>query len=560
MKVAIYARYSTDLQDKSSIAGQISNCEALAGREGLEVVATFTDEGISGNDDSRPQYQAMLKELVRNTSKFEGIVCDETSRITRNQAELHRLVAELKFRDQFLIAADGIDTRNESAEIVLAVKAAIDAMESRKIGYRTYRAMRERHKGGHSAGGKTFGYSSVQNGDYWKRVIDLEQAKVILETFERYAAGESAKKIVRDFNERGIPSPGSYWKTRTRRCAGWCHTSLLGSYSKASGILRHPIYTGRATWNKKAGKKVPGTGRRIQKLRPQSDWIEHYDPGLRIVSDKLFDAVQARLREARRRHVRKSGRPARYLFSGILKCASCGGHYSVINKTYYRCTSQSNGRDSLCTQKQGVRIDRVGSVLLADIKRQLLAPEFAKEMTKRIRAIARKGAVRRTPDQTSRRRELDRQINDLAETICEVGKSDILTAKLKKLEKEQSELTLNLANTPSMVHLTAGADTAWREVVENLESLHKYAKPDEVETARQALKGIIGEVTVVEEGGRVLAYPKLGQVFVDKTGAGRGNRTPTSFRKPDFESGASTSSATPALIAKYMRGNAVVPQ
>ena len=44
MKVAIYARYSTDLQDKSSIAGQISNCEALAAREGLQVVATFTDE------------------------------------------------------------------------------------------------------------------------------------------------------------------------------------------------------------------------------------------------------------------------------------------------------------------------------------------------------------------------------------------------------------------------------------------------------------------------------------------------------------------------------------
>lgn len=59
-KAAIYARYSTDQQDKTSIDGQISNCEALAAREGLKCVATFTDEGISGNDDSRPQYQSML--------------------------------------------------------------------------------------------------------------------------------------------------------------------------------------------------------------------------------------------------------------------------------------------------------------------------------------------------------------------------------------------------------------------------------------------------------------------------------------------------------------------
>ena len=91
--MASYYRELTDLQDKSGSAGPSANCEARAGREGLEVVATFTDEGISGNDDSRPQYQAMLKELSSNDGKFEGIVCDETSRITRNQAELHRLVA-----------------------------------------------------------------------------------------------------------------------------------------------------------------------------------------------------------------------------------------------------------------------------------------------------------------------------------------------------------------------------------------------------------------------------------------------------------------------------------
>ena len=29
IRVAIYARYSTDLQDKTSNAGQVSNCEAV---------------------------------------------------------------------------------------------------------------------------------------------------------------------------------------------------------------------------------------------------------------------------------------------------------------------------------------------------------------------------------------------------------------------------------------------------------------------------------------------------------------------------------------------------
>ena len=520
MKVSIYARYSTDLQDKTSIAGQVSNCEALAAREGFDVVTRFADEGISGSDDSRPQYQAMLKRL--KAGDFVGIVCDETSRITRNQAELHRLVAELNFRDHFLITCDGIDTRNESAALVLAVKAAVDQMEGRKIGYRTYRSLRERHKDGHSAGGKIFGYTSEQDGEYRRRVINPEQAEVIKEIFERYAEGESARQIVRDFNERGVPSPGSYWKNR--RSLGWVHTTLLGSQAKASGILRNPIYTGRVTWNKRTSKKVPGTGRRIQKRRPESEWIEYRDELLRIVSDKLFDRVQARLRNARNatNAKNKRGRPPRYLLSGLLKCKSCGAHYTVRNGIHYRCSSQTNGRDAFCDQRRLLRREKIEDLLLTDIKRQLLAPDFVKEITKRIRAEAQKGSHASDPsNQTVRaaHRRIDRQINDLAETICEVGRSDILTAKLKELEAERRSLREPVSSLTTTAKLLPGATEKWREVVENLGNLNKVAKPHEMEAARKALRGIIGEVTVVEEGDHILAYPMISKNAVYKGGA-----------------------------------------
>ena len=510
MKVAIYARYSTDLQDKTSIAGQISNCEALAGREGLEVVATFADEGISGNDDNRPQYQAMLSAL--KAGNFTGIVCDETSRITRNQAELHRLVAELKFRDQFLITADGIDTRNESAELVLAVKAAVDQMEGRKIGYRTYRSLRERHKEGHSAGGKIYGYSSEQDGEYWKKVIDDEQAPVVKEIFERYANGESAKNIVRDFNGRGVPSPGSYWKNVKRRSIGWSHTTLLGSHTKATGILRNPIYKGLVTWNKRRGKKVPGTGRRIQKRRPDSEWIGVQDESVRIVSDELWQCVQNRLRVARAgtSPINKRGRPPRYLLTGLLTCASCGSHYIVRNGKDYGCSSQGNGRDALCDQRIMIKRADVEQKLLSGIKDQLLDPSVIKEVTKQIRAEARR--LTRSPTTTASvlLKKLDRQINDLAETICEVGKSDILTAKLKKLETERQSLKAK-SSSSTTCKLIAGTAEKWREIVGNLEDLRHYATPDEIDSARQALHEIVGEVSVVEKGTHVFAQTKLNE-------------------------------------------------
>jgi DNA invertase Pin-like site-specific DNA recombinase len=79
------------------------------------------------------------------------------------------------------------------SELVMAVKAAIDQMEGRKIGYRTYRSLRERHRAAHRAGGRVCGYSSVEEGDYRRRVVDDAQAQIVREIFGRFAAGEGAK-------------------------------------------------------------------------------------------------------------------------------------------------------------------------------------------------------------------------------------------------------------------------------------------------------------------------------------------------------------------------------
>ena len=515
--VAIYSRFSTDTQDVTSITGQVANCEALAARESLQVVARYQDAGISGNDDNRPGYRQLLADLAEG--KFVGIVCDETSRITRNQAELHRLVAELSFRDQFLISGDGIDTRSESSELLLAVKAAVDAMEGRKIGYRTYRSLRERHKAGHSAGGKIFGYTSEQDGNYRKRIQDPEQAPVVLEIFERYANGESSKAIVRDFNERGVPSPGSYWKNVKRRSIGWSHTTLLGSHAKASGILRNRIYKGVDTWNKRAGKKVPGTGKRIQKLRPESEWIGVQDESLRIVSDDLWDRVQARLKAVRAgaSPENKRGRPPRYLLTGLLICDSCGSHYIVRNGKDYGCSSHGNGRDVFCDQRIMIKKGDVEQKLLSGIKEQLLDPKFsramAQEIRRRMRSKPRRGATKADIQ------KVDRQINDLAETICEVGRSDILTAKLRDLEGQRERLASQLSSSPGATKIVTGAQDKWCEIVSNLENLRNYATPDEIESARVELREIIGEVLMIEKGAHVFAQTKLNENMGFNSGA-----------------------------------------
>ena len=516
MKVAIYARYSTDLQDKTSIAGQVANCEAISSREGFHVVARFQDEGRSGNDDRRDGYQTMLEALKRGD--FKAIVCDETSRITRNQAELHRLTAELRFRDQFLITADGVDTRAESSELILAVKAAIDQMEGRKIGYRTYRSLRERHKDGHSAGGKIYGYSSIEDGDYRRRIVDEEQAAIVREIFERYAAGEGVKSIARDLNERRIPSPGSYWNNKKRRAVGWVHTTLCGSHSKASGILRNPIYAGRCTWNKRKGKKVPGTGQRIQQRRPEVEWVEFQDESLRIVSDTVWNKVQARLMQSRlNAHANnKGGRPPRYLLSGLLTCASCGGSYVLRNGRAYCCSSHTNGRNSLCEQRRTLARVKVEGSLLAGIKKELLSASAIKEMSKRVRSRLRQA---KRPDIAGLKRDLkltEKQIDNVVESLSNIGTSDALTARLRQLEHDKAAIISRLATDAEPVQMVPDVGKRMRQIVKTIENLPMNPQRDDalMDKARAALRGYLGNVTVVEDGDGVFAQVELGRTCI----------------------------------------------
>lgn len=49
MRSAIYARFSTDLQNERSIDDQIALCRDYAEREGLQIVATYDDRARSGS-------------------------------------------------------------------------------------------------------------------------------------------------------------------------------------------------------------------------------------------------------------------------------------------------------------------------------------------------------------------------------------------------------------------------------------------------------------------------------------------------------------------------------
>ena len=133
---------------------------------------------------------------------------------------------------------------------------------------------------------------------------------------------------------------------------------------------------------------IVGTNRRVARPPPESDWKIQEASQLKIVSEKLWTAVQRRL--DRMRAIYAQGRPngllsrsasSRYLFSGILICTECGGKLRIItghgknNHPRWGCPLNFNRGTCLNTLRE--RNDRVEPYLLTGLQKSVLQPEAA---------------------------------------------------------------------------------------------------------------------------------------------------------------------------------------
>jgi DNA invertase Pin-like site-specific DNA recombinase len=83
MKVAIYARYSSENQRDASIADQFRVCREFAQRQGWHVAAEFSDHAVSGATILRPGFQAMMREALQK--KVDIVMAEALDRFSRDQ-------------------------------------------------------------------------------------------------------------------------------------------------------------------------------------------------------------------------------------------------------------------------------------------------------------------------------------------------------------------------------------------------------------------------------------------------------------------------------------------
>ncbi len=176
------------------------------------------------------------------------------------------------------------------------------------------------------------------------------------------------------------------------------------------------------------------------------------------------------------------------------------------------------GGPHLCDNKIRVKREVAESVILENVKSQLLSDDTVAYVTKQFQVALRDLEVKPKDADilAGKLQTIDRKLAKLAEAIEAVGISDTLANRLAKLEKDKAETEVALKEAKQVAAaakfrtdvLTTLVER-WRELVNGIESLaeNAHATVEDVEVARMHLHALLGTVTLKPHQGVLWAYP-----------------------------------------------------
>ncbi|MFO1395987.1 MAG: recombinase family protein [Burkholderiales bacterium] len=314
LRAAIYARYSTDKQNATSLEDQIREARALALREGFVVAddLIFTDAAASGhaNASQRTGYRRLLD--AWDAGLIDIVVAHELSRLTRDFFTGAELWRRVKSTGVNIVTADGIDTRREPWETLLMMRLAMAGEEGRSTSQRVARTMEGLLLRGGMIGPPAFGYrvdwsqppSREHPGVRW--AIDDAKAAIVRDIFRRRKSGLSVAQIARWLNTTGVAparvgrkGPG-FWRP-----------------ASVHRMLSNSIYRGVARYH-----GSPFTKAKFRRMRQTPTIVEFSREHLRLVSDETWQACNPPRKQRLRGGVR-------HVLSGLLVCGDCEARLSV---------------------------------------------------------------------------------------------------------------------------------------------------------------------------------------------------------------------------------------
>lgn len=357
---AIYLRLSREDGDivdgGKTVSDSIANQKALAldflkSNPDIELHDIYIDDGYSGVNFNRPDFQRMLKDV--REGMVNCIIVKDLSRFARNYIESGRFIEKIfpSLGVRFIAIIDGYDS-SKSGEygynMIVPFKNLMNDAYGRDISVKVRSNMNARRKNGEFVGAfAAYGYLK-DDADKNHLVVDEYAAEVVRDIFVMKLCGINEQAIAEKLNADGILAPLEYkrslginLKTSFQRStsSGW-------SYNTVRRILQNEIYVGRMVQGKTSSPNYK-VRKRIKK--ESSEWFRKENTHEAIIMESEFALVQElMLKDTRATLATGEVSP----FAGLIYCADCGE--SMVRKTvpsgnqkyvYYVCSGNKRDKD-----------------------------------------------------------------------------------------------------------------------------------------------------------------------------------------------------------------------
>lgn len=392
-------RCSTDMQDHS-VADQEAEIRAWVATQGMQLVAVFKDEGISGSELDRPGLNG-LKAFLNSSEQKGTVVAWKRDRLVRPEDPLDGLLLEREIRQRgwqlhYLMGSNAIGNPLVDA-IMGLVEHHAGGEYLRKLAQDSLRGQLRRVLAGAIPGGKIpYGFAKAvvdSNGKLVRTIsrtqkhrkakeevtklvpgdpIEIEAVKWI---YTEYTTGRRGfAQIAKQLNERQVPPPnGDVWR--------------MGSIRD---LLRNRVYIGDLVWNKETSarffrfssgqltthkmhvSRITGKKTGYQQNSEQ-DVIVVPNNHPALVERALYERVQEVMASrAEVTSVTGEGLGGRwsercYALTGLIFCTSCGHRMLAQSST----VKGHHYRRYLCSGYQQSRVCRPYWVLAEQLERAI---------------------------------------------------------------------------------------------------------------------------------------------------------------------------------------------
>lgn len=449
-KAALYCRLSQDdglVGDSSSIQTQKMMLEKYANDNGIIIVDYYIDDGYSGTNFDRPDFQRMLNDI--EDEKVNMVITKDLSRLGRDYIRTGYYI-DFYFKDKdvrYIAINDNVDTLYDNNDIA-PFKNILNDMYAKDTSRKVKTAVRQRLlKGMFIASHPPYGY---KRNPYNKNhlIIDEEVVDVVRLIFDLALSNIGIATIAKELNRRGIPIPSVYKASKGYQC----YQTLLDSrrakfndkdvetWSTATvgNILRNQMYVGDMVGNKREVKNYR-TGKQIVHTKDEYIIIPNtHEP---IISREDFEKVQMLV--ANKHRPSKTNHENE--FRGLLKCANCGRTMTMYHKVLasgqviwrYRCMGKTI-RHGIDPETNIIKYDDIYNIVFKRLKE--LFNSIKNDDDSFIYKLMSKHEV------GGQEKKLEVEKNKIQRKL------DTISKLIKKLYEDYIEGILNIENYQTMVN------------------------------------------------------------------------------------------------------------